>query len=436
MSELSTKCSDAGAGAVVLDAFDVNFSRKHIEPSSNDCHIKLVDPTSPIVVFGNGPLQVVEGEAYFEVRVESTNEEDKALDGLTVGVMLGSPSDVIKHPPDFADEIPDSWSAGFDGCYCHDGDMSPIDWSPKELKVGDEVGVLITRNRDFCVLVNGELKATGLHKVPVGVPLYAFVNLMGRTTAVSLVPGAAPPRAEYLHDGHSIADSDAPSSQDDVGVPAHTMALSDDAEQWAQEEQAIRHRDSHRLALLRAERCLGNLSWTVGKCASTSVVPFGSVASASIVYGEMDSILAKFGIPMTVNDSMWKPRSPTMRAIQRSVAQLAVAGAAAVTGSLSTNALYAIPVVGFAAATVAGPMICASTSFAVLTRFIDDLQPIAEEFYYLQWYPLQHPWRLAYGSHGDSWSSGSMLARRHSNASSRSELWVDCRDADDKSYTF
>lgn len=446
MSDLSTKCSDSKA--VVLDAFDASFASPSITLSPDGCFARLSDPSdarSHGVVCGNAPLQVFFGEAFFEVRVEANAvaaAAAKAVDGLTVGVSLRPPAEFFwtgASAPGFADEVPESWSIGYDGCYCRSGEMANISWSPTELLVGDEVGVLVTREGELHLLKNGERRATAPDRVPIGVPLYAIVNLMGCTTAVSLIPGANPPRADDIHeDGISSSGSDAEANDveedvalDNVGVPAHTMQMEEDAEAWLREDQALRHRDAGRLARLRAERCLSSLAWTVGRCAGSSVIPFGSLASASMVYAEMDAILRKFGIPMTVQDSMWQPKSPTMRAIQKSVAQLCVAGAAAVTGSLSTNALYAIPVFGIAAATVAGPMICGSTSFAVLTRFVDDLQPIVEDYYYLQWYPLQHPWQLA-SLRGLPGSKGGA----RSSQGSGSEVWVDGRSTDDGAYTF
>lgn len=355
--------------ANVLAFFSPELLGPSLILSSDHLSVRLDDPTGLAghgVVFGDAPLEEFQGEQYFEVRVDDVTLDQK--DGLVIGVMLAKPTTVLQDPPDFADELPDSWSLGYDGMCNKCQSPSPIPWRPRDLQIGDRVGLLVSCYGCISVFQNDIEMARGFDRVPVGVPLYGFINLLGNTTGVTVLAGAQPPEHE-----------------EDFGPPTHTLSREDAPEQWDKENDAIKKRDVKALAALRAERCLETLSWTCAKSGTLALVPFGSLGSASVVYLEMDEILAKFGMPMRVQDTtMGTSSNPSINRIRSSVSSLGAAGAAVVAGSLSTNALYAIPVVGFAAATVAGPAICGSGAYSALTTFVDDLQPIAEEFYMVQ----------------------------------------------------
>merc|ERR1712129_408494 len=120
-------------------------------------------------------------------------------DGLTLGVTLSLPFSMAlpgNDLPQSLDEVPGSWSIGYDGEAYFDGmdDMVPVDWNPKGLRVSDRAGLLVTPEGQMCVFVNGQKVVHRLDSaIPPGTPLYAMLDLLGATSAVSLVPDARPP---------------------------------------------------------------------------------------------------------------------------------------------------------------------------------------------------------------------------------------------------
>merc|ERR1712226_217708 len=108
-----------------------------------------------------------------------------------LGVTLSIPS----VQPMLADELEDAWVLGYDGHSCTPSEKDTrISWKPEGLKVGDRVGLLVNPRREVWVIVNGSL----VDKAPTPIPseakqLFAVVDLVGRTAAVSLIPDARPP---------------------------------------------------------------------------------------------------------------------------------------------------------------------------------------------------------------------------------------------------
>lgn len=151
------------------------------------------------VVYGVCPLSPLPAGFYYEVRISKTRTGHD--DGLVIGVTRGRPRADVE-PPTVADEVLDSWSAGFNGQACRvmaDPSKPPVmvemEWSPADLAVGDRVGFLVRRSGEAILFHNGVRVAQLPGKVPVDRALYPFVDLLGNTAGVTLVPGAAPPDA-------------------------------------------------------------------------------------------------------------------------------------------------------------------------------------------------------------------------------------------------
>ena len=85
-------------------------------------------------------------------------------------------------------------------------DMISIDWNPSSLLIGDHAGLLVTPQGDMCIFINGS-KVVHLREsaVPTGANLYAVVDLLGSTSAVSLVPNAVPPAlVQFVVSDHRV----------------------------------------------------------------------------------------------------------------------------------------------------------------------------------------------------------------------------------------
>ncbi|CAJ1371026.1 unnamed protein product [Effrenium voratum] len=147
------------------------------------------------VCFGDGPLPTFPEGRYFEVCVEEVAAA--FADGLTLGVCAALPEDRPPEPYATCEEVPQSFCYGFDGmAHRYDWeDLTPIDWSPVNLELGDAVGVLVTPEGVLQLVVNGMLEAESLQGLPQA-ELFPLVELMGNTVAVSLRLGAAPPEIQ------------------------------------------------------------------------------------------------------------------------------------------------------------------------------------------------------------------------------------------------
>ena len=106
-------------------------------------------------------------------------------DGLTLGVTDQLPETIPETCDGLTGEV---WAVGFDGSsYCSkDNEFIPIDWNPRSLKIGDEVGCMVVYPAgDLLVVVNGEIVAEGPGEVPISRSLYGFVDLLGNAKKVT-----------------------------------------------------------------------------------------------------------------------------------------------------------------------------------------------------------------------------------------------------------
>mmetsp|Transcript_7398 Transcript_7398/g.16720 ORF Transcript_7398/g.16720 Transcript_7398/m.16720 type:complete len:485 (+) Transcript_7398:122-1576(+) len=182
-------------GAQPPVTFHRALSGGYITLSSDGLVATHQDPTGQElkgVAFLSGPAPLFEEGAYFEVTVEEVCEGNP--DGLTIGVTVQKPS--LDDPePATADDVPDSWSIGFDGQAKVEGEMIGVNWRPCDLKVGDRIGLFVDfQTQSTWVVENGECAAEipGSNP-PMDRPLYGFVDLLGNTTSISLVESAVPP---------------------------------------------------------------------------------------------------------------------------------------------------------------------------------------------------------------------------------------------------
>lgn len=135
---------------------------------------------------------------YFEVELLEKRLEE-CFDGLTIGVTTTCPSEVVGDPPT-VEHIPNTWAVGYDGQMWDPGahTLSPVDWDPRSLDVGDRVGVLVTLSEgELLVFHNGVACCPGPRGIPVSSePLYAIVDLLGAARATRWVEDAVPPIGE------------------------------------------------------------------------------------------------------------------------------------------------------------------------------------------------------------------------------------------------
>lgn len=178
-------------------AFSRTLSGHHVKLSADGLTASHQDSTGQElkgVAFLQGPVPLFEEGAYFEVRVEEVCTGNP--DGLTIGITTKKPS-MDDPEPATADDVPESWSIGFDGQTKVGAEMKPTDWGPCDLKVGDRVGFFVDyRNQETWLVENGELvvQLPGAGP-PMDRPLYGFVDLLGNTVQVALLEAAAPPES-------------------------------------------------------------------------------------------------------------------------------------------------------------------------------------------------------------------------------------------------
>lgn len=184
-------------GALPKLHFSASLATDAISLSEDLCSVSSSDGEAGDsfgLAFCSSPLTFIDEKAYFEVMIEDTCTGNE--DGFVLGVTTKLPSSV-EYVPAMADVLPNSWSIGYDGQACwYEGDaseMTPVDWNPRDLEVGDRVGFLIDSRGDVVVSVNGEEVTDLPGGVTVNKPLFAFVNLLGNTRAVRIISDALPP---------------------------------------------------------------------------------------------------------------------------------------------------------------------------------------------------------------------------------------------------
>eukprot|EP00931_Biecheleriopsis_adriatica_P087762 TRINITY_DN62189_c0_g1_i1.p1 TRINITY_DN62189_c0_g1~~TRINITY_DN62189_c0_g1_i1.p1 ORF type:complete len:725 (+),score=122.32 TRINITY_DN62189_c0_g1_i1:38-2212(+) len=138
-------------------------------------------------VIGDGPLEVQsDGSVYFQVKLTEVKEGMK--DGLTLGVSSASPQEMPPMPSTIGCLGKMSWSMGYDGAMFDGGKgcWAEVGWCCRDLRVQDEVGLLVTKHGQMSIFVNGQFKAEGPSGIPVDLPLYALADLMGNAAGVQL----------------------------------------------------------------------------------------------------------------------------------------------------------------------------------------------------------------------------------------------------------
>lgn len=150
------------------------------------------------VVFGNAAIPRFSGNAYFEVTLDRVREDEESPDGewgdgLTLGVTTSRPDPSKKL--ETACDIEDGYSIGYFGGIKVPSadDIEPIEWSPVSLQVGDRVGLMISRGGEASIVVNGTIRER-FFDWPTEQDLFAFVDLLGNSKAISLNLAAHPPR--------------------------------------------------------------------------------------------------------------------------------------------------------------------------------------------------------------------------------------------------
>jgi len=146
------------------------------------------------VLFLDQPLRTVDGMRYFEVCLEAVNLQEQ--DGLTMGVTAKLPS---QERYGCAADVPYSWSVGYDGRANIHGasDLVLTNWNPICLNVGDRVGFLVAGDGAACVVVNNKRVANLPGTIPIDLPLYGMVDLLGHAQGISLVDVMFPPQSNF-----------------------------------------------------------------------------------------------------------------------------------------------------------------------------------------------------------------------------------------------
>lgn len=170
------------------------------------------EDTDAGLVFCNSPLVMMKRCAYFEVRIEKTCTG--CDDGLVLGLTTEIPENISSLQG--GDQVPYSWTVGYDGrAFFKDAstdDPVTIDatWCGKDLLVGDSVGLLLKYTGELIIFKNGERVAQLQESVAPEEPVYPFVDLLGNTMAVSLVPDALPPHSgepdPWMFSGAHLSD--------------------------------------------------------------------------------------------------------------------------------------------------------------------------------------------------------------------------------------
>merc|ERR1712046_340785 len=125
------------------------------------------------------------------VRMETVKLGEE--DGLVIGITSINPS-TFNDPFMVAEEVPSSWSFGYDGRMFKLDVEEEITWNPAKLAKDDHVGLLLTPTGAAHVYVNGHVVVDTPLDIPKGSNLYGFIDLLGSATSVSLVASALPPK--------------------------------------------------------------------------------------------------------------------------------------------------------------------------------------------------------------------------------------------------
>jgi hypothetical protein len=140
------------------------------------------------VVTEEPPLLEADQGYGFEVLIKKvrTGQED----GLAIGFTATPPDMWPEELPETADLIEQSFLVGYNG-EMYDGgteNWTPCPWSPAHLSEGDRVGVQVSQEGKFFVVVNQKVVfSTSIPIQADGPPLFGVVDLLGNTDAVTLL---------------------------------------------------------------------------------------------------------------------------------------------------------------------------------------------------------------------------------------------------------
>jgi len=141
---------------------------------------------------GAKPLQAGARGYFFEVTVEET--VTGWVGGLGIGVTATPPNEV-RRVPDKAWRMPNTFMVGYWGCIFLDGVECRTSWRSDSLVVGSVVGLLVTKEGDILVFVDGHPVVRVAHAVPEGLTkkLYPVADVFAATKAITLSKRGDPP---------------------------------------------------------------------------------------------------------------------------------------------------------------------------------------------------------------------------------------------------
>jgi hypothetical protein len=169
------------------------------------------------VVLGDGRIPLFTGRQlanpgyFYSVKITSIDDSHFSLGkckdlAFAFGVSRLPANDFACEKPSYAYEIPGTVLVGYGEKIIDGGKWLQSDWDPKDLKVGDEVGVLVTMEGELVVYLNEEMvicvksslgeDASKRRKSKAGSKkrsLFPVIDLHGRVASVQLVPKKPPP---------------------------------------------------------------------------------------------------------------------------------------------------------------------------------------------------------------------------------------------------
>jgi hypothetical protein len=160
---------------------------------------------------GGLPCPTSRNMVYFEVEILEV--DGRWQSGLGIGFMCDSPDSVAASFgaaakfPRTAKAVPRNYLLGYDGTlavvdrqtkYVHPREYIGPPWSPKSLKVGDRLGVCAHKT-GLSLWVNGQCRVCFQQDyIKTNQPLYAILELDGRTKSVRMIPKPTYPDIDGL----------------------------------------------------------------------------------------------------------------------------------------------------------------------------------------------------------------------------------------------
>lgn len=180
--------------------FNSNILSEFVVVSADGLHARHTQPNSGAmfgVLFSKVPIPSFLQGKYFEVCLEE--HLPGMEDGLVVGVTTKDPRVFGSSTFQVAEEVPSSWSFGYDGAAHIDGqeDLVDIKWQPQLCRTGDRVGLLVATGK-IIIYLNDSVVEEMPCSIPGGAQLYAIVDLLGASVAVELLRDALPPGSSTI----------------------------------------------------------------------------------------------------------------------------------------------------------------------------------------------------------------------------------------------